>query len=40
MTGNAAMANATPIRLTGTLWKLRAKLTAVTLPAASVDATP
>ena len=37
--GNAANANATPMTLTGTLWKLRAKLTAVTLPAASVVAT-
>ena len=39
MTGNAATANAMPMRLTGTLWKFRAKLTALMLPAASVDAT-
>ena len=39
MTGNAATENATPMRLTGTLWKFRAKLTVLMLPAASVDAT-
>src|SRR3954451_10674767 len=38
-TGNAATENATPIRLTGTLWKFRAKLTELTLPAMRVDAT-
>ena len=32
MTGNAAIANEAPIRLTGTLWKFRAKLTELTLP--------
>ena len=37
--GNAASAIATPISDTGTLWKLRAKLSEVTLPAASVLAT-
>ena len=37
--GKAAMANDAPMRLTGTLWKLRAKLTELTDPAASVDAT-
>jgi hypothetical protein len=37
--GNTASAKATPTRLTGTDWKLRAKLTAVTDPAASPDAT-
>ena len=31
-TGNAATEKATPMRLTGTLWKLRAKLTELTLP--------
>ena len=37
--GKAATEIATPISATGTLWKLRAKLTAETLPATSVDAT-
>ena len=39
MTGNAATAKAMPTRLTGTLWKLRAKLTALMPPTASVEAT-
>ena len=34
-TGNAAIAIETPIRLTGTDWKLRAKLTELTPPAAN-----
>ena len=37
--GNAASEIATPISATGTLWKFRAKLTAVTLPATRVVAT-
>ena len=37
--GNAASEIAMPTSATGTLWKLRAKLTAVMDPAASVDAT-
>ena len=37
--GNAASEMATPISATGTLWKLRAKLTAETLPATRVEAT-
>ena len=37
--GKAASEMATPIRATGTLWKLRAKLTAETLPATRVEAT-
>ncbi len=36
--GKTASANATPMRLTGTLWKFLAKLTADTLPAARVVA--
>ena len=36
--GNAAIANDAPIRLTGTLWKLRAKLTELTEPGARVEA--
>ena len=39
ITGNAATEKAMPMRLTGTLWKLRAKLTELTLPAAIPDAT-
>ncbi len=38
MIGKAEIANAAPIRLTGTLWKLRAKLTELTEPGASVEA--
>ena len=37
--GNAASEIETPISATGTLWKLRAKLTAETLPATRVEAT-
>ena len=37
--GKAASENATPNRLTGTLWKFRARLTEVMLPATRVDAT-
>ena len=39
ITGKAVTAKATPMRATGTLWKLRAKLTALMLPAAKVEAT-
>ena len=38
MIGKAEIANAAPIRLTGTLWKFRAKLTELTEPGASVEA--
>ena len=37
--GKAASENATPMRLTGTLWKLRAKLTDDEAALASADAT-
>jgi len=37
--GKAAIENATPMRLTGTFMKLRARLTVVMLPAASAEAT-
>ena len=39
MTGKAATAKAIPTRLTGTLWKLRAKLMALMPPTTSVEAT-
>ena len=39
ITGNAVTAKATPMSATGTLWKLRAKLTELMLPATKVDAT-
>ena len=35
MTGNAVTAKAMPMSATGTLWKLRAKLTELMLPAAA-----
>ncbi len=38
MTGKAAIANEAPMRLTGTLWKFRAKLTELTEPGTSVEA--
>ncbi len=38
MTGKAAIANEAPIRLTGTLAKFRAKLTELTEPGVSDDA--
>ncbi len=38
ITGKAAMANDAPMRLTGTLWKLRAKLTELTDPASRLEA--
>ena len=38
MSGNAAIANEAPMRLTGTLSKFRAKLTELTLPTSNRDA--
>ena len=38
ITGKAAMAKDAPMRLTGTLWKLRAKLTELTEPGSRLEA--